>query len=39
MEVTNKIWKNVIRLPIYPELKENQIKFIKKKIFDFFQNN
>ena len=39
MEVTNRIWKNVIRLPIYPELKENQIEFIKNKIFDFFQNN
>lgn len=39
MKVTNHIWKKVIRLPIYPELSQNQINFILRKISKFFKIN
>ena len=30
MEITNKIWKNIVRLPLYPDLKNFEIKKILK---------
>ena len=37
MKVTNSIWGKIIRLPIYPELSKDQIKFILKKITKFLE--
>ena len=37
MKVTNNIWGKIIRLPIYPELSKNQIKFILRKITKFLE--
>ncbi len=39
MTITNKIWKSIIRLPIYPDLKKSQIKFILRKISEFLYFN
>ena len=35
MTVTNDVWKKIIRLPIYPEMSENNIHYITKKIQNF----
>lgn len=32
LTITNKLWKRVIRLPLYPELKDKQINFILKNL-------
>lgn len=35
MTVTNDVWKKIIRLPIYPEMSENNFHYITKKIQNF----
>ena len=37
MKITNSIWGKIIRLPIYPELSKDQIKFILRKINKFLK--
>ena len=37
MQVTNGIWKKIIRLPIYPEISKNNINYILKKIQNFLR--
>ena len=37
MKVTDNIWGKIIRLPIYPELSKDQIKFILRKITKFLK--
>ncbi len=37
MQVTNDIWKKIIRLPIYPEISKNNINYILRKIQNFLR--
>jgi dTDP-4-amino-4,6-dideoxygalactose transaminase len=37
MEVTDKEWKKLIRLPIYPDLREKDIKIILDSLSLFFK--
>lgn len=36
LKVSNYICKNIFSIPIYPDLKKNEIKYIVKKIREFF---
>ena len=39
LSTTNRIANQIVRLPVYPSLKNEQIKFISKLIVDFYQND
>jgi len=36
MAVTNKIWKKLIRLPLFYDIREDEISYVIKSIYDFF---
>ena len=36
LKVSNYICKNIFSIPIYPDLKKNEMKYIVKKLKDFF---